>query len=205
MPSIIRPPHASLSRFMQMYYCHIKGWRRCQIVSLGPIDQAVGRAECLCSTAQRENMRVQADNPFSSKNEQFWDSIRPLCLVWRGLNICKPSSLLFTHKKCSWITKKYKNSRKVEKMREVSALIPIVHWAGVQHAALQGGDNGISVPAAQRQPVLTTFSIHNGFSLLWRQPGPNTDKTNTFHDDLWLHSLPVQDTWLSRGHCEFQW
>ena len=51
-------------------------------------------------------------------------------------------------------------------MREVSALIPIVHWPGVQHAALQGRDNGISVPAAQRQPVLTTFSIHNGFSLL---------------------------------------
>ena len=27
----------------------------------------------------------------------------------------------------------------------------------MQHAALQDGDNGISVPAAQRQPVLTTF------------------------------------------------
>ena len=53
-----------------------------------------------------------------------------------------------------------------EKMWEVSAWIPIVHWPGVQHAALQGRDNGISVPAAQRQPVLTTFSIHNGFSLL---------------------------------------
>ena len=27
----------------------------------------------------------------------------------------------------------------------------------MQHAALQDGDNGISVRAAQRQPVLTTF------------------------------------------------
>ena len=90
MSSIIHPPYASLSRFMRMYQCHIKGWRRCQIVSLVPLTRPWGGQSLpqsvSASHCTMENMWVLSDNHFSSKNKQFCGRIRPLCLVWRGLN-----------------------------------------------------------------------------------------------------------------------